>query len=299
VFPRASAGFGAYIKALRVHQWVKNLLIFVPLAVSHQATNPQLLISAAIAFFCFSLCASSVYIVNDLLDLQSDRLHPRKRFRPFAAGQLSISSGVGLAFACLAAGIALSLTLPMFFRLTLIAYLVATTAYTLSLKARAVVDVLTLGGLYTVRIIAGSAATLIFPSFWLLALSMFLFLSLAVVKRYAELLVMAEDGKKDLHGRGYVASDLPLLISIGVANGAIAVLVLALYVNSPEVGLLYGRPQILWLMPPLMLYWISRIWLKTHRGEMHDDPIVFAAGDRPSLIAGALLVGLLAIAAFY
>jgi hypothetical protein len=128
---------------------------------------------------------------------------------------------------------------------------------------------------------------------------MFLFLSLAVVKRYAELLVMAEDGKKDLHGRGYVASDLPLLISIGVANGAIAVLVLALYVNSPEVGLLYGRPQILWLMPPLMLYWISRIWLKTHRGEMHDDPIVFAAGDRPSLIAGALLVGLLAIAAFY
>lgn len=299
IFPAARAGIRTYVRALRVHQWLKNLLIFVPLAVSHRVNEPSLVLAAITAFGCFSLTASAVYVLNDLLDLGSDRLHPRKRFRPFAAGQLSVIQGIIMAAACLLVAIGLSSLLPPLFWITLGGYFIATTAYSFALKNRAMVDMLLLAALYTVRIIGGSTATMILPSFWLLAFSMFLFLSLAVVKRYAELILMTGDGKKSLHGRGYVASDIPLLVALGVANGVIAVLVLALYINSPDVGRLYRSPELLWLMPPLMLYWICRVWLKTHRGKMHDDPIVFAASDRPSLITGAIFAALLLVAAMH
>jgi len=296
VFQRGRTSFGTYLRALRVHQWLKNLLIFVPMAVSHRVLDPGVELSAIFAFIAFSLCASAVYILNDLLDLRSDRLHPRKRFRPFAAGLLSVPQGVAMAAGCVAIAIAVSTQLPPLFWATLAGYMVVTTAYSFALKNRAIVDVLLLASLYTVRIIAGSAATGIRPSFWLLAFAMFLFLSLAVVKRYAELLVMVGDGKQSIHGRGYVAADLPLLITLGVGNGLLAVLVLALYVNSPEVSQLYRSKETLWLMPPLMLFWVCRVWLKTHRGEMHDDPIVFAASDRTSLLVGACLGGILLLA---
>jgi 4-hydroxybenzoate polyprenyltransferase len=283
-------------RALRPHQWLKNFLLFVPLLVSHQVGNAALVRLAVLAFLCFSICASFVYVINDLLDLSSDRLHPRKRLRPFASGNLSIISGVALASVCLGIALSLSLLLPGAFRWVLLGYLVVTLSYSLTLKNRAIVDVVVLAGLYTTRIIAGSAATGIRPSFWLLALCMFLFLSLAMVKRYAELLVFVAQSRRDVSGRGYTADDLPLLLSMGTSSGLVAILVLALYVNSPDVRSLYHMPAALWLTVPLMLYWINRVWLKTHRGEMHDDPIVFAASDRPSLIVGACLFAVLAIA---
>jgi 4-hydroxybenzoate polyprenyltransferase len=284
------------LRALRPHQWLKNLLLFVPLIVSHQVTSVSKILAATIACFCFSLCASFAYIVNDLLDLPSDRLHPRKRLRPFASGNLRIGLGVALALGCLSLALSTSFLLPTVFRWVLLTYLLVTFSYSLSLKNRAVVDVVVLAGLYTMRLIAGSAATAIRPSFWLLALSMFLFLSLAMVKRYAELLMVLAQSKSDAHGRGYTINDLPLLLGMGCSSGLVATLVVALYVNSPDVRPLYHMPGALWLTVPLMLYWINRVWLKTHRGEMHDDPLVFAASDRPSLLVGLCMLAVLVIA---
>jgi len=298
-FPRAAPQLTTYLRALRVHQWLKNLLVFVPLVVSHQVFSARLATASAIAFVSFSICASSVYIWNDLLDMAADRMHPRKRLRPFAAGELSVVQGVMLAAACLGAAVLLCSQLPRPFWWLLGTYLLTTSTYSLALKNRPIVDVILLAGLYTIRLLAGSAATAIYPSFWLLAFSMFIFLSLATAKRYAELIVMTNAGTRALHGRGYRADDLPLLMSIGTANGFLAVLVLALYVNSSEVAALYRSPAILWLIPPLMLYWVSRVWLKTHRGEMHDDPIVFAVKDRPSLAVGLSLVAVLVASTLY
>jgi 4-hydroxybenzoate polyprenyltransferase len=296
IFPANGTRVADLVRALRPHQWLKNILLFVPLLVSHQVGDAALVRAAVLAFLCFSVCASFAYVVNDLLDLSSDRLHPRKQLRPFASGDLSIVAGAALAATCLAVTLSMSLLLPPDFRWVLLGYLFVTMSYSLTLKNRAVVDVVVLAGLYTMRIIAGSAATGIRPSFWLLALCMFLFLSLAMVKRYAELLVVVAQSKHDVAGRGYTADDLPLLLGMGTSSGLVAILVLALYVNSPDVRSLYHMPGALWLTVPLMLYWINRVWLKTHRGEMHDDPIVFAASDRPSLIVGACLLAILAIA---
>lgn len=278
-----------YLKALRVHQWLKNLLVLVPLLAAHRLTEPATLLAAVSAMAAFSLCASSIYILNDLLDLPNDRRHPRKRERPFAAGHLSIVSGIALSAALLVATAAIAIWLPPEFWLVLAGYLATTTLYSIWLKQMVVVDVLTLAALYTFRIIAGCAATGIAPSFWLLAFSLFLFLSLAVVKRYSELLALAGLPGSKTPGRGYRSEDLPLLLSIGTSSGYMAVLVLALYIDSADVGLLYRTPMILWLTIPLLLYWISRVWMKTQRGQMHDDPVVFAATDRISLIVALLI----------
>jgi 4-hydroxybenzoate polyprenyltransferase len=295
ILPASEARIFDVFRALRPHQWLKNLLVFVPLLVSHQVGNAALVRVAVLAFLCFSVCASFAYVINDLLDLPSDRLHPRKCLRPFASGNLSIVAGVALATACLGVTFSMSLLLPSEFRWVLLSYLFVTLSYSLTLKNRAVVDVIVLAGLYTMRLIAGSAATGIRPSFWLLAFCMFLFLSLAMVKRYAELLVVLAQTRRDVLGRGYTVDDLPLLLGMGTSSGLVATLVLALYVNSPDVLSLYAMPGGLWLTVPLMLYWINRVWLKTHRGEMHDDPLVFATSDRPSLIVGACLLTVLAI----
>lgn len=279
------------LRAMRVHHWVKNLLIFVPLVATHALLDLNLLGQAALAFLAFGLCASSVYLLNDLLDLPADRRHPTKRLRPLASGTLPIREGILLIPALLASAVALALLLPPLFLGVLGAYYATTLAYSFRLKREPTLDVLVLAGLYTVRVIAGGAAIGVIPSFWLLAFSMFLFLSLAVVKRYAELL--AADGGEPVEGRDYRPADLAALSALGAASGLMAVLVLALYVNSEAVTVLYKRPELIWLLCPLLLYWMARVWLLTGRGEMHEDPVLFAIRDRVShtlvLLAGIIL----------
>lgn len=283
--------FKALVKAFRVHQWVKNALIFVPLLASHKFGDLQLGLNVVLAFFAFSACASSVYLINDMLDLAEDRLHPSKRKRPFAAGTLSILTGMlSVPFLILTA-IALCFMLPVEFAIVLAAYYALTFAYSFSLKRQVLIDVVTLSSLYTIRIIAGAAAIGVPLSFWLLAFSTFLFLSLAILKRYTELLVMKQKSATKALGRGYHVNDLELLASLGGSAGYISVLVLALYINSPDIRALYAHPQMMWPSCLVMLYWVSRAWIVAHRGNMHDDPIVFAIKDKTSLVCG-FLVGL-------
>ena len=282
------AGLGPWLRCLRPHQWLKNLLVFLPMITAQKIGDPAALGAALLGFVAFSLAASFGYLVNDLLDLGADRRHVRKRKRPFAAGELPIAGGVALALALLAGALAIAAVLPALFAPVLIVYLVLTLAYSLRLKRQVVVDVILLAGLYTLRIIAGAVATAIVPSFWLLAFSMFIFLSLALVKRYSEL-QLATDQKAVLAGRGYMSADLPVLMALGTGSGLMAVMVLALYIDSPTVGARYGEPVWMWLVPPVMLYWVTRLWMKTHRGEVHDDPVVFAARDRQSLIVALIL----------
>ncbi len=286
VFEPPKSGLRVALKALRVHQWAKNALIFVPLAAAHRLGDLPTLIAGLVAFASFSLCASSVYLLNDMLDLEADRQHPRKCKRPFAAGTLSLLFGLIAAPALLLISLALALTLPLKFLAVLGAYYLVTLAYSFGLKRLVMIDVLTLAGLYTVRLVAGAAATGIPLSFWLLLFAIFIFLSLAIVKRYAELLSMRKQGQLTASGRGYQVEDLALLQSLGGSSGYISILVLALYVNSPDIAVLYSHPKMVWLLCPVMLYWVSRVWMQTHRGDMHDDPLVFALKDRISLLTG-------------
>lgn len=288
---RSTAG-GArdWLQALRLHQWPKNLLIFVPLLAAHRLADVALLWQGMLAFLFFGLCASSVYLLNDLLDLADDRHHPGKRRRPFAAGRLSISAGL-LAFPVLlaAAFAGALLWLPPEFAGVLAAYYTCTLAYSLALKRYMVIDVIALAMLYTLRIIAGSAALGLPLTFWVLAFSMFIFLSLALIKRYAELHDAQRNGNNGkARGRGYYPDDLAMISSLGAASGYLSVMVLALYIHDQSTVSLYSHPQWIWLACPLLLFWITRAWMLTHRGQMHDDPVVFAIRDRISLATGAL-----------
>lgn len=280
--------FKALPKAFRLHQWAKNVLIFVPLLAAHQAHEASLLLQAIVAFFAFGLCASSVYLLNDLLDLNADRQHPRKCKRPFASGRLSLLTGILLTPALLAAGLLLAAFLPPAFLGALLVYYALTLAYSFHLKRQVLVDTLTLAALYTLRLVAGAKAISVHLSFWLLLFSIFLFLSLALVKRYAELHDLKAAGGLNAAGRGYHIEDLPILQSLGTAAGYLSVLVLALYINSADVLALYTHPAWIWGLCVLVLYWISRVWLIAHRGDMHDDPVVFALRDTGSLIVAAL-----------
>lgn len=273
---------GNYLRALRPHQWSKNVLVFVPLLASHQIGNPFLLWSATLAFLAFSLCASSVYLINDLLDLPADRRHARKKHRPFASGAIPLLNGALLIPLLLVAAFGIALLLPAEFLLLLTGYFILTATYSLWLKSKVLFDVMVLAGLYTLRIIAGAAAISVEPSFWLLAFSMFLFLSLAMVKRYTELDGLKESGRASIRERGYQAADLHTLNSLGSSSGYLAVLVLALYINSDDVTRIYRHPQLIWLLCPILLYWVSRLWLAAARGKMHDDPVVFAFRDNVS-----------------
>lgn len=284
----------AYLKALRPHQWLKNVLIFAPVLAIH--ARDARLAQSVVAFGSFSLCASSVYLLNDLLDLRSDRQHRRKRRRPFASGEAQLVHGAVLAPLLLAAAVVLGLALPGPFLPVLAGYYVLTMAYSFWLKRFVMVDVMALACLYGARMIAGSAATGISVSPWLGALAIFLFLSLALVKRCTELGDHASAGEAGLAGRGYRAADLPLLQSMAVASGYLTVLVLALYLNSEAVVRLYKHPVRLWGLCLLVLFWINRILIKTNRGEMHDDPVVFAVTDRVSLICGLLAAGVVGAA---
>ena len=288
--PAPQRSLKTWVKAIRVHQWVKNALIAVPLLTSHQLMQPELIVLCLLGILAFSLAASSVYVLNDLLDLESDRQHPSKCKRPFASGAIPIIYG-GLLFPCLlVAAFGLAVFLPVKFLIALSVYYVLTVAYSFKLKQVILLDTIVLAGLYTMRIIAGTVLIGVTFSFWLLAFSVFIFLSLALVKRYTELVLMKAKGSQKALGRGYHADDAPIVAAFGCASGYIAVLVMALYVNSAEVLTLYTQPALLWLVCLVLLYWISRVWMLAHRGQMHDDPIVFAVKDVQSLVTG-LVVG--------
>lgn len=277
-------GLKTWLKALRIHQWIKNLLIFLPVLASHRMFDLVAVTATVAAFVCFGLCASGVYVLNDLLDLKADRHHPRKRRRPFAAGKLSPLSGIVVAVTLTVLAFAGAWFVADRFAKILLCYYVLTQAYSFKLKRIAMLDVVVLAALYTVRIIAGTAALHAEPSFWLLAFSMFIFLSLAILKRYTELHTMRLGGKAAASGRGYNVEDLVLLQALGGASGYLSVLVLALYINSPASVALYSHPAWLWILCPVLLYWISRAWMIAHRGLMHDDPVVFAVTDRISQV---------------
>lgn len=297
VFTEKKNSFLSLFKALRVYQWVKNILVFVPLLMAHKVLELDRQWQALYAFIAFSLCASSVYIVNDLLDLEADRLHPHKRHRPFAAGALPIKVGVFTAPLLLAGSfIVAAMLLPLHFSLLLGAYFVLTTAYSFHLKRVLIIDVLVLAGLYTLRIFAGGIATDVPISPWLLAFSMFFFLNLAFVKRFSELYLMQENKQNKSKGRGYVVGDIDLFRSIGPASGYLAVVVLCFYINSKEVVPLYKHPEFLLLIGPFLLYWMTRMWLWALRGKMTDDPIVFTAKDPVSYLIGAIVAVIMFIA---
>jgi 4-hydroxybenzoate polyprenyltransferase len=284
------------LKATRIHQWAKNILLFVPLLLSHKL-RPEAIGAVIAAFFCFSFMASANYLFNDLLDIESDRLHPVKRFRPFAAGDLPVAGGAALALVLIAVSLALLPILPDKFVLWLAVYIVSTTAYSFYFKQVALVDVLMLSGLYTLRLLAGGAASRTQISPWLAAFSIFLFLSLAMVKRFSELENLRERGAAETHGRGYLAGDLDQIRSFGTSSATASVLVFMMYIARPDVTVLYSHANRLWLIVPLMLFWLYRAWLLGSRGEMNEDPVIFALRDRVSLAVGAcvLTVALLAL----
>jgi len=285
----------ATLKAMRPHQWLKNLLVFGPVMAAHSFHGGHLL-QAFIAFIAYSLVASSVYLLNDLLDLASDRAHPRKCHRPLASGAMPLVHGMVMVPALLVAGAALALTLSPLFLSVLAGYYLLTIAYSLWLKRKPIVDICTLAALYTLRIAAGAAATGIQLSVWLLAFSAFLFFALAAVKRQAELVDMRERGISAAPGRGYTVDDLSIVTQMATASGFVAVLVFMLYLNEPSVRALYSTPELLWGAGLILIYWVSRMVFVAQRGRMDDDPVVFAARDRISWIAFGL-IGLLFLGA--
>ncbi|MBB3048509.1 4-hydroxybenzoate polyprenyltransferase/phosphoserine phosphatase [Litorivivens lipolytica] len=277
-----------YLRQLRIKQWVKNFLIFVPLLASHQADNAALLASGVLAFVLYGLCSSSVYLINDLMDLADDRQHRVKRFRPLASGDLGIGRALLLLPLCLllSFGTAVAL-LPIGFAISLGVYFLLSLLYTFYLKQQLLVDVLTLAGLYTMRVICGAFLFALQLTFWLLAFSMFIFLSLALIKRYAELHSSREAGRTEKSpGRAYYPGDLEMIAALGAASGYLSVLILALYIHSEHIIALYRHPEILWLACPILLFWVGRMWMLAHRGEVHEDPVLFAVADRVSLISG-------------
>lgn len=283
-------------RMLRAHQWLKNTLIVVPMILSHEYLNAQMLLECLVAFVSFSAAASAIYIINDFFDLPVDRLHATKRNRPFASGALSISFGLWGILVLLTVSVATAFFLPPLFGVVLAIYLATTVTYSLVLKRMLLIDVLTLAWLYTVRILAGAAATETLVSFWLLAFSIFFFLSLALVKRYVELAGCDVNNGDKIAGRGYRPEDLGIIAQGGMASAFSAALVLALYIDSAAVRELYADPWMVWPLAPMVLYITLRIWVLAGRNEMNDDPVVFIVRDWRSQIVMALGAALLLIA---
>lgn len=281
------------LKSIRVHQWAKNVLIGVPMILNHEVLHLDALLSVTIAFFAFSFLASAVYVINDLSDLANDRRHAKKRNRPLASGQMSVPTALMLAVCLILASVSLTFLLPWEFAGVLAFYACATTAYTFVLKRKLLVDVFTLAGLYTTRIVAGAAATGTELSFWLVSFAIFFFLSLALVKRYVELHEFDDKDGGAVPGRGYLAVDFEMVGQAGVASAFTSALVLALYVHSKELQEMYTTPWALWPLCPLVLYMLLRIWMLARRGMLHEDPVVFIMRDWRSqltMLVGALLI---------
>ncbi|MFC1785846.1 UbiA family prenyltransferase [Candidatus Neomarinimicrobiota bacterium] len=290
--------FSQWVKALRIYQWSKNMLLFLALFMSHKILEPQLFIQMVIAFFSFSLCASAVYIFNDLFDLEADRKHPSKQNRPFASGQISALNGKLVIPMLLFVSFLLSIVfLPKTFTVALIIYLTITTSYTLYLKEKLVIDVLVLGALYTLRVYAGGLSAEIEVSSWLLGFSWFFFLSLAFIKRYTDLLLIKNNNQEELLGRGYGVVNLGIVQKTGIASGFVSLLILALYINGDQVMALYKQPKLIWITIPILLYWLMRMWYVAHKGRMTDDPIVFAIKDKISYAMFFAIVIILIVAA--
>ena len=292
-FERPGASFKAIYKSIRVYQWMKNLLVFVPLITSWQFANGAAVKDSFIMFFCFSMVASFGYIVNDILDLQSDRAHPTKKERPFASGSLSILQGASIGITLLVLAFIGCLFLPVNAGLALAAYFILTITYSLYLKTKLMIDIVALGGLFTLRVIGGGAAIKTELSFYLLCFSIFIFSSLGLVKRFAELHNLQQRNKLTARGRGYRVEDMIPVLIIGITLGYLSVFVMGLYINSPVVTEYYRNTKFIWFLLPLLTYWLGRLWILTHRGEMNEDPLIFAIKDRTSVlvlvIAGALL----------
>ena len=286
-----------YMSELRPHQWAKNSLLIVPLVASHTFTA-EALGAVGLAFIAFSLAASSVYVFNDLVDLKADRSHPSKRQRPFASGAVPRSHGFALGPILLVAAAGIALLLPWRAGVALAAYVATNLAYSLFLKRRILIDVVTLAGLYTLRVIAGAAAIGVSVSEWRLVFSMFICLALALVKRHAEMVLRVSGGLPDPVNRDYRAADLPVLIALAAAAGCAAVVVLALYIASPEQVVLYRNHGWLYLACPLLLYWVARVLMLSNRGELPDDPVVFALTDPTSLAIAALSAAIIAAAIY-
>ncbi len=289
---------GALRRALRPHQWAKNLLLFVPLALTPaQASDTGKWLVLLAAFACWSAVASAGYLANDALDVAADRADPEKRNRPFASGALPVRAGVGagIALGLLALGLATAVA-PLAFVIHLVLYLVLTLVYSLYVKRLLLLDVLLLAGLYTLRLLAGGAAVEIALTPWLLAFSLFFFLGLAFAKRYGELQRITRLAANNQSSRAYRTDDLELLMTLGATSAYLSVLVLCLYINSDHVSQQYPRPGALWFLAPLLLYWVSRIWFVAKRGELPGDPVAFAVRDRVSLVLGALVAAVLAVA---
>lgn len=284
-----------WARLLRVRQYAKNLLLLVPLLASHQLT-PENLFLATIGLVGFCLCASSVYIVNDLVDLQADRTHPTKRLRPLASGEIQLIHGLFAAPVLLLVSLVLALSISPAFFAILFGYFVLTTAYSFYLKRKMLIDVVTLAMLYTVRIIAGAIVIAVPISPWLLTFAIFVFLALALVKRYTELATRLDLNLSEPTNRNYKFGDIGLVAALAAAAGYNSVTVFALYISSPEVNVLYQRPQMLWLVCPVLIYWLSRVVMMAHRRSMTEDPIVFAMTDRNSLLS-FLIAGLAVVAA--
>jgi 4-hydroxybenzoate polyprenyltransferase/phosphoserine phosphatase len=301
IFPKPGFSLQPFVKAIRVRQWVKNVLVFLPLLAGQAFGEPALLLKALIAFCAVSLSASAMYVLNDLLDLPADRGHRTKQRRPFASGALPVLTGLWLCPLLLAAGLAIAASLSLEALGLVVLYVALTTLYSFWLKRRMLIDVFVLALLYTLRVLIGSVATGLLSSPWLLGFSVFTFLSLAAAKRGAELLYLELAGRTGASGRAYYVWDRHAISGLGQGAAFGAALVLALYLQSHEVRLLYAQPTWLWLLVPMILYWLSRIWMVTLRGTMDDDPIVFAISDRVTwgiAIAGALIVAMAKLAPF-
>lgn len=294
VIPRNKGGPLTWIRALRVHQWVKNLLVLLPILASHRLAHWPTLRAGLISTLAFSFAASAIYLINDLLDIPDDRLHTRKRRRPFAAGDLTPQSGVLAAVLCSALAVTTGAMLPVAARYLLLLYGVMTIAYSFHLKRFLILDLMFLVGFYIIRVLYGGMATGITVSVWLLAFSLFFFLSLALVKRLSEL--RAQQLAHKLPGRGYGPEDVNLIGSLAGSSAYTSVLVFSFYINSPEVIPLYHRPQILWPICIILIYWLTRLIVVSNRGHLHDDPIVFAFRDRASYVAGFLIALLIYVA---
>jgi len=289
--------FRGMVRALRPTQWVKNVLVFLPLILAHVVQDEPKLVNTVIAFFAFCLCASAIYVVNDLLDLESDRMHPRKKKRPFASGALSVPMGLGIVTLLVPASMAMGWLVGIKFLGLLVAYLFLTSAYSMYVKEKLLLDVILLSYLYTHRILSGAAAAVVPVTPWLLAFSLFFFLSLAFAKRYSELVVLQGANLRQASGRSYTTDDLDVILSVGPACGYLSVLVFCLYIADGEATHnLYHHPKVLWMICPILLYWITRIWFFAKRRALVDDPVLFAVKDRVSWMAGLLSAALVAAA---
>jgi len=292
------ATFMDFVRAIRAHQWLKNLLIFVPLLTSFHVFIFDAWVNALAAFAAISFCASATYVLNDLCDLASDRSHKNKRFRPFAAGRLSIRCGCAIALGGMSIGLGIAAwqSLPLLW--VTVAYIITTLSYSVYLKTRVLMDVIILAALYTIRIFTGAIAIHVTVSVWLLVFALFIFLSLALIKRCSELVSLRASGIEHARGRNYNTEDLQIFWPLGAATAVSSVLVFALYIKSGEMPGHYGRPQLLWLVAIGLFYWLGRMWIKTARGEMDDDPLVYTIKDRGSRIVISAMV-ITTLAAFF